>query len=262
MKVTHVCRHWRAVALDYPFLWGNITYELGTQWTMLMMERAKYATISIRQSRWSDPTSAGEIYFIPEHISQIDELDLHGRSIELHKILDNLHRKPAPRLRYFAIDCRYTNQDDGLLSVQPIHLPEVLFDGQAPNLQFLNIYGPCRLSLSSPWLRDLHRLFLRTDRSVAILPAHTLRRLNFCRQFLIIASILRKSYPPSTNYTTYSTSCRGLRRSSLSIISQYILGFIQPVNNLALPIAWCLSQSSDGSASRAITLNACVSFRA
>lgn len=165
IKVTHVCRHWRTVAIDYSFLWGKISYELGAQWAMLMMERARFSTISIRQSHWPrHPTSAGEIEYIPQHIGQIDELELHGHYAELRKIFENLHGKPAPRLRYLEIDCTDLQEEPSF--DQLVNLPEVLFDGQSPRLQILIIDGPCRLSLSSPWLRNLRMLLLSNSRSV------------------------------------------------------------------------------------------------
>jgi F-box-like len=45
--VAHVCRHWRAVALDYPRLWSNVTLQLGREWAMRMLTLSKSSPITI-----------------------------------------------------------------------------------------------------------------------------------------------------------------------------------------------------------------------
>ena len=44
--VVHVCRHWRAVALDYPRLWLHITLHLGLEWATRMLTLSKSSPIT------------------------------------------------------------------------------------------------------------------------------------------------------------------------------------------------------------------------
>ncbi|KAI0041443.1 hypothetical protein FA95DRAFT_1611006 [Auriscalpium vulgare] len=41
LAVTHVCRRWRDVALEYPGLWADVLYSLGPAWADAFVERAQ-----------------------------------------------------------------------------------------------------------------------------------------------------------------------------------------------------------------------------
>ncbi|KAI0278915.1 hypothetical protein BGY98DRAFT_908533, partial [Russula aff. rugulosa BPL654] len=45
--VAHVCRHWRAVALDHPRLWSCITLRLGRDWASRMLALSKSSPITV-----------------------------------------------------------------------------------------------------------------------------------------------------------------------------------------------------------------------
>ena len=100
--VAHVCRHWRAVALEHPRLWSNVTLRLGRTWALRMLALSKSSPISItlsdpdpcKASMWHDPllssplavgTGAGAasrrphldpIDVLAQHLFHIRELDL------------------------------------------------------------------------------------------------------------------------------------------------------------------------------------------
>ena len=46
IRLTHVCRHWRGVALNCPALWSNISIAHEV-WTDLMLSRSKEAPLSV-----------------------------------------------------------------------------------------------------------------------------------------------------------------------------------------------------------------------
>lgn len=46
LSFSHVCRHWRQVALDYPTIWTRLDLSLGEVLTMQMLRRAKSAPFS------------------------------------------------------------------------------------------------------------------------------------------------------------------------------------------------------------------------
>ncbi|KAI0300147.1 hypothetical protein B0F90DRAFT_1619426, partial [Multifurca ochricompacta] len=41
ITVTHVCRHWRQVAISNPNLWCTIVFDLGAKWAEEMLARSK-----------------------------------------------------------------------------------------------------------------------------------------------------------------------------------------------------------------------------
>ncbi|KAI0032133.1 hypothetical protein K488DRAFT_39058, partial [Vararia minispora EC-137] len=43
--VTHVCRHWRDVAIAHTSLWTTIPFGLGERWVQEMFNRAKSAPV-------------------------------------------------------------------------------------------------------------------------------------------------------------------------------------------------------------------------
>ncbi|KAI0245772.1 hypothetical protein BJV78DRAFT_1105379, partial [Lactifluus subvellereus] len=41
ITITHVCSHWRQVALSGPTLWRTIIFHLGAEWAEEMLARSK-----------------------------------------------------------------------------------------------------------------------------------------------------------------------------------------------------------------------------
>ncbi|KAI0322112.1 hypothetical protein OF83DRAFT_1036610, partial [Amylostereum chailletii] len=47
IRVTHVCFHWREVALAHAHLWSNVTFSLGPDWAQEFLQRSKQAPVLI-----------------------------------------------------------------------------------------------------------------------------------------------------------------------------------------------------------------------
>lgn len=168
IKVTHVCRHWRNVALDYSSLWGNISYEIGPKWTKLMMERAKAAPLTLKQRMRMDTQRAadlGEPQFISSRMSQMEELELYGHPVDLRKIMRELQNKAAPRLKTLSLRCiHHANVPAHLM----LHLEDGLFSGgNTPRLRTV-IFKNCRFSWTSPLLSNLTYLAIYQDKFVSL----------------------------------------------------------------------------------------------
>ncbi|KAI0064340.1 hypothetical protein BV25DRAFT_1800786, partial [Artomyces pyxidatus] len=62
IEVTHVCRHWRHIALACPGLWRRVSLDLGSRWAELMVARLGSAPMELFQyiehSLASKPTRA------------------------------------------------------------------------------------------------------------------------------------------------------------------------------------------------------------
>ena len=45
LRITFVCRRWRYIAIEYPFLWTQLTYNLGPRWLDEFIVRSKGALL-------------------------------------------------------------------------------------------------------------------------------------------------------------------------------------------------------------------------
>jgi F-box-like len=141
IRTTHVCRHWRQVALGDSSLWARIS----DMWTTLntasiseMLARARNAPLEIGLVKAPSPDV---LLMFPPHLSHTRALRL-SRLSELH--FDNLRdifSREAPALEHLALELSVTSpitfQDLGVTT---------LFKGQAPKLRTF-----CISHLCIPW---------------------------------------------------------------------------------------------------------------
>ncbi|KAI0056810.1 hypothetical protein BV25DRAFT_1864177 [Artomyces pyxidatus] len=164
ITITHVCHHWRQVALEHPSLWNNISFSLGDNWAKEMLARSKSVPIlytrEFRSTLWDglergrqasalNAAIASDTAVLTSHISHVRTLKLWGPSGFLSPVVKSL-TSPAPLLE--SLDLKGSRFHEFLIS-----LPSHLFAGQAPRLRHISLDG-CRVSWTSPVLRDLESL--------------------------------------------------------------------------------------------------------
>ncbi len=139
INVTHVCRHWRQVALDHASLWARISgFPLNTTWVIEQLSRAKNAPLVIDLLG----TPALEtISMFPSHLPHTRELRLRGLTTSHVKVVKELCGLEAPDLEHFelslSVGSPMTYEDfDGTR----------LFKGKAPRLRTLSL---CQVRV--PW---------------------------------------------------------------------------------------------------------------
>ena len=133
IRVTHVCRLWRQVALDDSLLWARISQiPMNTEWISETLARARNAPldIDIDLGRTSNP----EVLFIfLPHISHARVLRLHGLSYIHADGFRNVCSREAPTLEHLELRA----------GIFPINFQDLdgttLFNGQAPVLQTLSL---------------------------------------------------------------------------------------------------------------------------
>jgi F-box-like len=113
IKVTHVCQHWRQVALDDSSLWAKIrgTLRYG-KWISEMLARAKNAPLDIELNvvRWS---SREALLMLPPHLSRTRQFRLRVHSVPPRHSegIREIFRWEAPALEYFELSATaYTNE--------------------------------------------------------------------------------------------------------------------------------------------------------
>ncbi|KAA1467742.1 hypothetical protein DENSPDRAFT_261064 [Dentipellis sp. KUC8613] len=154
VRITHVCRRWREVAISSAILWTHIS-DLGDNWTRVFVERARNALLCISQHK-----ASSEAILAPENIAnnlyRIRVLDISGAHSSMLSLVDRLHNA-APRLEDLAVDIS-TDDYDSLInripkvsgyllngsndSLRSLHLKNIFVQWDAlsfPNLVFLHL---------------------------------------------------------------------------------------------------------------------------
>ncbi|KAJ7760560.1 hypothetical protein B0H16DRAFT_1532699 [Mycena metata] len=142
-EVSHICRHWRAVALNCPNLWCFPIFSR-SKWADEMLKRSKMAPLSIRLDldvMSITPGMLDAVHSSLGHISRIAELELFvGNSIDSSPIHTMLNiTDPAPYLHSLSLSSSGYNGEH-------FAIPAAFLNGEAPRLCKLELIG-----FSIPW---------------------------------------------------------------------------------------------------------------
>ena len=139
IKVTHVCRHWRQVALDHASLWARISgFPVSTRWITEQLSRAKSSPLVIELL--GNPTLE-TISLFPSHLPHTRELRLRGLNMIHFNGIKDLCALEAPELEHFELSVSVTKP----LTSQDF-VGASLFHGKAPKLRTLSL---CQVRV--PW---------------------------------------------------------------------------------------------------------------
>ena len=133
--VSHVCSHWRHVALENPRLWSHIQCYPYPRWALEMLKRSKMTPITVDgDANWATyPCDIDQaVTAALEQLPRIENLTLTARgTLRLEKYLSSLSGT-APLLHTFQI----------ITDIQAM-LPDNIFSGPggAPQLRCLSLDG-------------------------------------------------------------------------------------------------------------------------
>ncbi|KAI0063927.1 hypothetical protein BV25DRAFT_1837462 [Artomyces pyxidatus] len=134
MKITHVCQHWRAIAIDAISLWRNIDMDIGAKWVDTMLNRARGSPVVLSNSL-DHPVAKPMVEVVIKHIAQTRELSIHGGSRKpSHQAILELCRRltvSAPLLRSLSL-----SRSTGRYS-----LPQDAFGDCTPQLRRVNLFN-------------------------------------------------------------------------------------------------------------------------
>ncbi|KDQ65021.1 hypothetical protein JAAARDRAFT_52937 [Jaapia argillacea MUCL 33604] len=109
-RVTHVCRHWRMVAIGTPCLWASPDFSL-PKWIPEMLIRSQSAPLMIT-SVWAGEAKdhrSTSIRLALQHIGHIHTLVLRQSHSQLEELFDTLPSDSAPLLEHLRISARSTS---------------------------------------------------------------------------------------------------------------------------------------------------------
>ncbi|KAI0055328.1 hypothetical protein BV25DRAFT_226688 [Artomyces pyxidatus] len=157
IKVTHVCRYWRQVALAHPRLWRNVSFGISEQWTKELLNRSGACPITVDLSN-TVPQYAW-VPLLAEHLShtQVLRLDKHFPLTELA-----LLSLPAPVLEEFlwlySSGLFYSPSMFHISKPTTVTLPSPLFSDCAPRLRSIILRGWDNIPWASEQFARLTRL--------------------------------------------------------------------------------------------------------
>ncbi|KAG1750796.1 hypothetical protein EDB19DRAFT_1351729 [Suillus lakei] len=129
VTVTHVCRHWRKVALECTTLWSFIS-SASPLWLDVMLERSKDAPLVVT---YTIPILLEDcLEKVLSHLPRIKHLELGAFSYDVNRIMDLLSSRPAPMLETFKFF-----HSGRLLPTVPIS--DTIFQGQVPLLRDVEV---------------------------------------------------------------------------------------------------------------------------
>jgi len=189
VTVSHVCKHWREVALDTPALWSDIDLETGGHGgqsyrrasTYLSRSKGYPLSICVDVEEWEEDDasvySGQSDYRSPVTNVQLQEImglllphTSRWRKFKLvaddylyfHTLLTLLSdAPPTPLLEHLELNYLGEDEPEELSFPYPGYkTPFVLFDDCAPRLQHVSLYGVHIDWRNTTFLKNLHHLEL------------------------------------------------------------------------------------------------------
>ncbi|TFY73441.1 hypothetical protein EWM64_g10571 [Hericium alpestre] len=159
IKITHVCRQWRDVALADSRLWAKTVCALPSA-TPEMLQRSGTAPITINHdfSYYRNKSRIlKSVQLALTHIARTKEIRISANKRILTNIVDSLQDNPAPILETLEL-CLSADARTGFF-YESVHLPARICSS-TPRLRNL-ILDNCSIPWDSPLLRNLTHLEVR-----------------------------------------------------------------------------------------------------
>ena len=154
LHVTHVCHHWREIALNNPIFWSHIDFnKIPLAVAAEMLVRAKMAPLNLEA--WATNHYQDNAWFIgftkvlQSHVTNLCHLKITPGTVFLRRALKGLS-SPAPTLESLSLT-------DDFATPSRTTISQTLFGGIAPRLFSLELHR-CNISWKSPLLKGLRYL--------------------------------------------------------------------------------------------------------
>ncbi|KAJ3563245.1 hypothetical protein NP233_g9063 [Leucocoprinus birnbaumii] len=164
LRVTHVCRHWRGIALAHPALWSRLNF-MDDELVDMMLSRASMTPLTVKAS------IGRRVWELHEAIERTIGHHTHIRHLEIKCEMAWEEPKLLQRIVLDSLACSYPLLEVAILRLTHLpQVPEMAHHAELPDMAFANSPRLCTLELqdlninwSSSWLRivDLNHLTLK-----------------------------------------------------------------------------------------------------
>ncbi|KAG0696802.1 hypothetical protein DFH29DRAFT_949556 [Suillus ampliporus] len=214
--VTHVCRHWRQVALACPTLWTFIDHAPARRLS-IMLERSKTAALIVFYT-------SSHLHCIGQALSQLPRikvLHLCACLWNVDHISDCLSSQPAPLLEIFE-----------LYAVEPglDTISDAIFQGRAPRLRSV-VLTQCTFSWTSSIFSGLPTLNLRRIHVPTLL-----QLLSVLRRMPGLEQLMFEELSTSSGGAEVFDQVPLTRLKSIALNSSTVQSAISLFSHLALPV--------------------------
>ncbi|THU75336.1 hypothetical protein K435DRAFT_287217, partial [Dendrothele bispora CBS 962.96] len=156
IRVSHICRHWRNVALGCPALWSHLNFFMPASVPeMLLRSKSAPLTIQFTLSYYGASKMIEAFHTSLEQVARIRELSIVITGHNFERLFPRTDQA-APHLQKLVLNSL-------LDRMEVIALPKDFLDGRAPCLSHLELRN-IHLPWSSPLLKNLTTLKLTRTR--------------------------------------------------------------------------------------------------
>jgi hypothetical protein len=162
-RISHVCRHWREIALNQPLFWSHLrltNFKFSLAGAGEMIARAKMLPLHLEakvRRHWDDAQCDAFKKKLCMHASQICHLHISADFFHFSNVVEGLV-SPAPILEYLSLACEgFPNVTMSTGARSGVWVPDTLFDRTTPRLSCLKLRR-CDISWKSPFLKGLRCL--------------------------------------------------------------------------------------------------------
>ena len=147
IRVTHVCRYWRQVALDDSSLWAKIWGDptnRNLKWISELLARAKNAPLDIEFNDVDMPSEKA-LLIIPQHLSRTRRLrfQVHDLSALHYGSVQDIFSQEAPALEHFELRVNWDTSYYFPAHAQDLQVGgNMLFKGHVPRLWTFSLFQP------------------------------------------------------------------------------------------------------------------------
>ncbi|TFY71210.1 hypothetical protein EVG20_g1776, partial [Dentipellis fragilis] len=157
--ILYVCQHWRAVAVNYPALWTQLTHN--PAWVIECIRRSRQMPLElcIEQTEANLHAALIALQMAIPHFYRVREAKIvAGHHDFMEFAFECFEMMPAPRLETLSLACR--GCEEVYEDFYWLERPEALFARQMPNLRSVDLNHYCRLQVppSAPFFCSLTHL--------------------------------------------------------------------------------------------------------